>query len=57
MQQTIPTGVTVQVPQTKFPSGKETLKSKTAMAKSLGFPAKQDAGCFKEDVELRLLQV
>lgn len=48
VQQEIPTGMTVQVPQTKIPSGKEPLNSQTAMAKPLGFPTKQDIGSFRK---------
>lgn len=54
VQQEIPTGTTVQVSQTKIPSGKEPLNPHISVAKPLGFPTKQDVGCFNEDKGLGL---
>lgn len=50
VQQKIPPGMRVQVPQTNLPNRKEPLKSQNATAKPLGSPTKQDVGCFKEAV-------
>lgn len=57
VQQEIPTGKTIQEPQTKIPSGKEPLNSQIAVEKPLGSPTKHDVGFFREDKGLGLSQV